>query len=72
MASVLNTPRAVEVSIYVVQAFIGLRELFHTNVELSRKFAELEARVDGHDEKIGLLIDAIRRLLSPRNLRSVA
>ena len=64
-ASVLNTSRAVEVSVYVVRAFIRLRELLSTHAELSQKLAELESRVDGHDEQIAELIEAIRQLLSP-------
>ena len=64
-ASVLNTPRAVEVSVYVVRAFIRLRELLYTHAELSQKLAELESRVDNHDEDIALLLEAIHQLLTP-------
>jgi len=64
-ASVLNTPRAVEVSVYVVRAFIRLRELLANHAELSHKLEELEGRVDRHDEEIGALIEAIRQLLAP-------
>ena len=65
VATVLNTPRAVEVSVYVVRAFIRLRELMATHAELSQKLAELESRVDSHDDEIAALIEAIRQLLSP-------
>ena len=64
-ASVLNTPRAVEASIYVVRAFIRLRDLLATHAELSQKFKELQARVDGHDEQIWAIIEAIGQLLAP-------
>ncbi len=64
-ATVLSSPRAVEVSVYVVRAFIRLRELLAGHMELSQRLAELEARVDGHDEQIGALIEAIRQLLAP-------
>jgi len=63
-ANVLNTARAVEVGVYVVRAFIRLRELLATHVELSHKLAELEDRLDGHDEQIGLLIEGIRQILA--------
>ena len=64
-ASVLNTPRAVEVSVYVVRAFIKLREILYSHSDLAHKLDELERRVDRHDEEIGALIEAIRQLLAP-------
>lgn len=63
-ATVLTTPRAVEVGLYVVRAFIHLRELLVTHTELSYKLKELEDRLDGHDEQIGLLMEGIRQLLA--------
>ena len=65
VAGVLNTPRAVEVSVYVVKAFIQLRELLASHTELSHKLMELESRLDSHDEQIATLIEAIRQLLAP-------
>jgi phage regulator Rha-like protein len=64
-ASVLNSPRAVEASIYVVRAFIKLREMLGTHKELARKFAQLEKHIEGHDEDITTLFEAIRQLMEP-------
>ena len=64
-ANVLNSPRAAEVSVYVVRAFIRLRELLYTHAELSQKLAELESRVDNHDDDIAMLLEAIHQLLTP-------
>lgn len=61
-ASVLNTPRAIEVSVYVVRAFVKLRELLSTHKELAGKLAELERKVGSHDAAIQSLVAAIRRL----------
>jgi hypothetical protein len=47
-ASVLNSYRAIEVSIYVVRAFVKLREMLRTHKELARKLAELEKRIGFH------------------------
>ena len=65
MASVLNSPLAVEASVRVVRAFVYMREQIAANAELARKFAELEERLNGHDESIANLFEAIRQLLEP-------
>jgi len=64
-ASVLNSPRAVKVSVYVVRAFVKLREVVSTHKELARKLAELERRLDTHDDQIEALLEAIRELMAP-------
>ena len=64
-AGVLNSQRAVQASIYVVRAFIKLRQLLSTHKELAVKLQELERKLQGHDEQIQLLIEAIRQLMLP-------
>ncbi len=65
LASVLNSELAIEASIRVVRAFVRLREMISANAVLSAKFAELERRLDAHDEQIAQLFAAIRQLLAP-------
>ncbi|HEX5424571.1 MAG TPA: ORF6N domain-containing protein [Candidatus Acidoferrales bacterium] len=62
-ASVLNSNRAIQVSVYVVRAFLKLREILSTHKELAIKLTELEGRVEGHDEDITAIFEAIRQLL---------
>jgi hypothetical protein len=64
-ASVLNTPRAIEVSVYVVRAFVRLRQVLAGHKELGRKLEELEQKVASHDEAIRALVAAIRQLAEP-------
>lgn len=64
-ASVLNSPRAVEVSVFVVRAFVKLRELTMAHKEIRQKLNELERKVSGHDNAIAGLINAIRELMTP-------
>jgi hypothetical protein len=68
-ANVLNSPRAVEMGIYVVRAFIKLRELLASNKELARRLDALEARIEKklatHDQAIAAMLSAIRQLLNP-------
>lgn len=64
-ASVLNSEKAVKVSVYVVRAFVKLREVLATHKELAGKLAELERKLQRHDTQILTLIEAIRQLLEP-------
>jgi hypothetical protein len=68
-ATILNSPRAVEISVYVVRAFVKLRELLSSNRELVRRFEQLEARLDSkiteHDAAIVAILAAIRELMRP-------
>jgi hypothetical protein len=64
-AMVLNSPRAIEMSVQVVRAFVRLRELLGSNRDLAAKFAELERKIESHDAAIRNLFEAIRQLLTP-------
>ena len=64
-ACVLNSPRAVEMSIFVVRAFLRLHETLATHKLLAAKLAELEQRLETHDHKIVAIIKAIHELAMP-------
>jgi hypothetical protein len=64
-ATVLNSPQAVEMSVFVVRAFVKLRELVATNRQLAAKIDELDRRLEGHDAAIQELLDAIKDLMAP-------
>ena len=64
-AAILNSPRATEVSVHVVRAFIELRNLVAGNKELASKMKRLERKVDSHDQAITGLIDSMRELMAP-------
>jgi hypothetical protein len=64
-ASILNSPRAVEASIFVVRAFVRLREFLATHKELAQKLAQLERKLGDHDEAIADIMRAIRHLMNP-------
>jgi phage regulator Rha-like protein len=64
-ATVLNSARAIEMSVYVVRAFVRMRELLASNQELARRFAQLEARLDKNDAAIAAILSAIRELMHP-------
>lgn len=68
-ATILNSPRAVEMSLYVVRAFVKLRELLASNQELARRLDELETRITRqfatHDQAITGILKTIRELMNP-------
>lgn len=65
LASVLNSPIAVQTSIMIVRAFIKLREIMITNKDIAEKFAELERRTIRHDNEIRAIFEAIKKLVAP-------
>lgn len=65
VASVLNSPKAIEMSILVVRAFVKLRNILATHRQLATKVSELERKLSTHDEQIVVLFDAIRELMAP-------
>jgi len=65
-ASVLNSPKAIEVSVFVVRAFVQLREVIAGHKELARKIAQLEKKLGDHDEQIMVLVEAIKQLMDPK------
>lgn len=64
-ANILNSPRAVQMSVYVVRAFVQLRTLFTGHKELADQLAKLERRVGTHDKQIQTVFEAIRQLMTP-------
>jgi len=64
-ATVLNSPRAIEVSVFIVRAFVKLRRTIAEHKEFARKIAQLERRLADHDDQILSLVQAIRQFLNP-------
>jgi hypothetical protein len=61
-AFVLNSPRAIEASVYVVRAFVKMREVLATHKELARRLNEMEGK---YDRQFKVVFDAIRALMEP-------
>jgi len=64
-ATVLNSKRAIEMSVFVVRAFVQMRQAAVVNRHVVSKLAELEAHLDRHDDEIQELVEAIRELIAP-------
>jgi phage regulator Rha-like protein len=68
-ANVLNSSRAVQMSVFVVRAFVKMREVLVQNRHLAEKLAELERRLTGrldvHEQAIVHILDEIKKLMEP-------
>ena len=63
LSSVLNSKRAIEVNIAIMRAFVHLRKITVSHQELAKKLAELEQRLEDHDEQILAIFEAINKLI---------
>jgi phage regulator Rha-like protein len=64
-ATVLNSERAIQMSIFVVRAFVHMREALATNRQIVMKLAELEGRIENHHTDIEGTLATIRHLMAP-------
>jgi hypothetical protein len=69
VASVLNTQRAIEVSVFVVRAFVKLREVLTSHKELAYKLSELKRKLGTHDQAIRSLMNTIRQVYPVRDYK---
>lgn len=69
-ANVLKSKHAVEMSVFVVRAFVRLRETAITYRELAERLKELEQKVGKHDKAIQAIVETLRQLMQPPDLRS--
>ena len=64
-ANVLSSEQAIQMSVFVVRAFIQLRRMAAAHGEMLRKVDELERRIGSHDEAIRSILVALRKLMAP-------
>jgi phage regulator Rha-like protein len=64
-ATVLNSKQAIEMSVFVVRAFVRMREMLAKNRQLAAKINELDRRLETHDTAIQEIIEAIKELMVP-------
>ena len=65
LSGVLRSPRAEQVNIAIMRAFVRLRETLSLHKELAHKLSELERKIENHDENIRTLFEAIHQLMTP-------
>ena len=65
LSSVLNSERAVQMNILIMRAFVKLREVLATHMDLARAIEDIRRRQDDHGEQITAIIETINQLLLP-------
>jgi hypothetical protein len=68
-ASVLNSARAVEVSVFIVRAFVKLRRVIAEHKELSGRIYKMEKRLADHDDQILSMVNLMKQLMKPGHAR---
>jgi len=67
-ATVLNSAKAVEMSVYIVRAFVRMSETIATDKAISEKLTGIERKLSQHDEDIRAVVQVIRQLMAPEPL----
>jgi hypothetical protein len=62
LSGVLNTPRAVQVNVAIMRAFVRLRQILASHADLARKLDELEKK---YDRRFRVVFDALRQMMTP-------
>ena len=65
LSSVLRSPKAVQVNVAIMRAFVRLRETLAVHRELAHRLAELERRIEGQDANIQSLFETLHQLMTP-------
>ena len=65
LASVLNSDKAIKISIHIIKAFVKLRNVISAHKELAHKLEQLERKTVKHDTEIQAIFEAIRQLMKP-------
>jgi phage regulator Rha-like protein len=65
LSSVLKSEQGIKINIAIMRAFVKLREILSTSKELSHRLAQLERKIEKHDDEIKAIFSAIRQLMTP-------
>lgn len=62
---ILQSKEAAMINIQIIRAFVAMREVISSHVELARKLGQLEYRLGQHDDEIASMFEAIKQLMVP-------
>ena len=65
LANVLKSPRALQVSVRVIEIFVKMREMLLTHKDILLQLEKIEKKLTSHDEDISLIFKYLKQLLNP-------
>ena len=65
VSTILNSKQAIKMSIFIIEAFVKIREMISSHKEILKRLEAIERKVGGHDKTIQQIIDAIKQLMMP-------
>lgn len=65
LSGVLRSDRAIAVNIEIMRTFVELRRAASSYAAIEKRLEEIERGLDGHDEQLRQIFDALRQLISP-------
>ncbi len=65
LSAVLRSERAVQMSIFIVRAFIKMREMLVQHSDLARKIEEIERKQKEHGDQISIVCSVVKQLINP-------
>ncbi len=66
LSSILKSERAIEVNIFIMRAFVKLREILSSQIKIEQKIKDFENKLNEHDEQIIQIIQVINQLITPQ------
>ena len=66
LSAVINSPRAIEMHIAIMRAFVEMRKLLHSNKKIAEQIKLLFEKIEGHDAQLKVIYDAIENLLDDK------
>ena len=67
LSCVLNSTNAIQVNIRIIRIFTRLREMLLTHKDILLKLEQIERKIEGHDDEIGLIFKALKQLVDPEH-----
>ena len=62
-ANVLRSEKAIEMSLYLIRAFVEMRETFQANATILKRLAEIDHRLTEHDSVLREIVEQLQPLL---------
>jgi len=66
LSGVINSPKAIEMNIAIMRAFVEMRNLVHDNKKIAEQIKALFERIGEHDVQLGEIYDALENLMDEK------